>query len=74
MSLTGVVIFRVNSACRRCRVSEGLNAPMTVAPDETARRVVTRRAAREQGAENSTDEARGGKGIASPFPNSLSLI
>ena len=37
MSLTGVVIFRVNSACRQCRVSGGLNAPMTVAPDETAR-------------------------------------
>lgn len=53
-SLTGVVIFRVNSACRRCRVSEGLNAPMTVAPDETARHVVTRRAARPRaGAENS---------------------
>ena len=49
MSLTGVVIFRVNSTCRRCRVSEGLNAPMTVAPDETARHAVTRRAARSRG-------------------------
>lgn len=49
MSLTGVVIFRVNSACRRCRVSEGLNAPMTVAPDETARHAVTRRAVRSRG-------------------------